>query len=171
MVEDLKALEAAGRLDPEKRFELMDGEVYEMPPIGEGHSGNVNRLNDRLAGQFSGRVILSIQNPLELGAYTLVYPDVALLKPRADFYEGSYAQPSDVFLVIEVAQTSQDYDHRKLSTYAAASVQEVWIMDLPARRTEVYRDPVGSDYLIRQIIPAGQTIHPLAFPNDSVIPL
>jgi Uma2 family endonuclease len=170
-VEDLKALEAAGRLDPEKRFELMDGEVYEMPPIGEGHSGKVNWLNTALGAQFAGRAIISVQNPVELGADNLVYPDVALLKPRADFYESSYAQPADILLAIEVAQTSQDYDHRKLQTYAKAEVREIWIVDLPARCTEVYRNPVGSDYLLRQLIPAGQAIYPLAFPNNPVTPL
>ena len=60
-------------------------------------------------------------------------------EPRID----EESAPDDVLLVIEVADSSLDYDHAKLRIYAAAGVSEVWIVDLQADRVEVYRNPRG----------------------------
>jgi hypothetical protein len=44
-VHDYHRMGEIGVLACDERVELLDGELYEMPPIGDGHIGGVNRLD------------------------------------------------------------------------------------------------------------------------------
>jgi Uma2 family endonuclease len=78
---------------------------------------------------------------------TELYPDIALLERRPDFYSQSHPHPGDVRLVVEVADTTGEYDRRvKVPRYARAGVPEVWVVDLRARAIDVYRQPAGDEY-------------------------
>src|SRR5262249_27522775 len=98
------AMAEAGILKPEDRLELIEGEIYRMPPIGTRHAGCVNRLVDGFAALLSGRrAVLSPQNPVNLTDISEPQSDVTLLRPRADFYGEGHPTPDDVLLVVEVA--------------------------------------------------------------------
>ena len=74
-------------------------------------------------------------------------PDFALLRPRADFYRGAHARPADVLLLIEVADTSLDYDRAvKRALYARHAIPEFWIVDLTSAEVEVCREPGADGY-------------------------
>lgn len=168
-VEELLALDETGKLNPEKRYELLDGEVYEMQPIGEGHANEMDGLVERLVLQFSGRARVRSQNPLYLEPHDLPQPDIALLNPKRD-YSKQHPEPQDVYLVIEVSDSTLAYDRgKKLNRYALAGIREVWIVNLKDNHTEVYRDPMGEEYLTRFVVKAGEAVTPLAFPKDSII--
>ena len=110
-VQDYHRMEAAGIFHEDDRLELLQGEIVEMPPIGPGHASGVNRLmHCFLSLQAEGKVIISVQNPIRLGEYSEPQPDLALLKPRPDFYSRNHPGPEDVFLVVEVMASSTDYD-------------------------------------------------------------
>jgi Uma2 family endonuclease len=130
-----------GILGENDRVELIDGDLIDMAPIGQGHVGMVNRLTEVLVLACSGRAIVSGQNPIRLDARNEPQPDFAILRRRPDFYEtGERAGPIDVLLVIEVADSSLRFDHDvKLPLYARAGIPEVWIVDLRRRVVEVYR--------------------------------
>jgi Uma2 family endonuclease len=167
--EELLALDESGKLDPEKRYELLDGEVYEMQPIGEGHAGEVDNFYEKLFAIFQGRAQIRSQNPIYLDDFDLPQPDFALLKPAPDFYTKAHPRASDIFLVIEVSDTTLSYDRgKKLRRYAEAGIREVWIVNLKDRHTEVYRDPMSEEYLTRFVVKPGQPVSPLAFPKDEV---
>jgi Uma2 family endonuclease len=86
-----------------------------------------------------------------VGQHSEPEPDLMLLKPREDFYEDSNPVPADVLLVVEVADTSLDYDRdTKIPLYAAHGISEVWLVDLQRSRIESYRDPGPEGY--RQIL-------------------
>lgn len=142
-VHEYHAMGEAGILRKEDRVELIDGRIIAMSPIGLPHMRCVNNLTALLVGK--GPFEVSIQNSLRLNNYSEPQPDVVLFRKEDDVPTSFLAQ--DALLAIEVADTSLDYDRGiKLSRYAAAGVPEVWIVDLPSRRVEVYRTPEDERY-------------------------
>ena len=89
-----------------------------------------------------------------------------MLRLRDDFYAQAHPTPSDVFLLVEVADASVEYDRTvKLPLYARSAVPEVWLVDLPQSRVEVYREPMGGAYARVQALRPGDRLAPEAFPE------
>ena len=155
----------AGILGFDERVELLDGELYTLPPQTARHSGTTIALG-YLFRPALDQALQSIHNPIRLSEYSEPQPDVALLRPRPDFYGTSKARPEDVFLLVEVAESSLQYDRRtKLPLYAAAGIPEVWIVNLIARQIEVYPDSAGYHYATATVHTAGETLTPVALPD------
>ena len=122
-VAEYYAMADAGILAPDERVELLDGDVIAMPPINEWHASRVGRFTNTLPAQFQGQAIVWIQNPVRLDDASEPQPDVMLLRWRDDFYESGHPGPADVLLLIEVSDTTVDYDRgAKLAAYAAAGI-------------------------------------------------
>ncbi|MGE0684720.1 MAG: Uma2 family endonuclease [Candidatus Binatia bacterium] len=98
-----------GILAPDVRVELIEGEVIDRPPIGSPHAGTVKYIGNKFAEVVRGKAIVSIQDPLFLDLHSEPH-DIALLRPRPDFYRSAHPTPADVLLLIEVADTSLAYD-------------------------------------------------------------
>ncbi len=147
-VDDYSRMADAGILGEQDRVELIDGELIDMAPIGQGHAAIVNRVNRALVLACGDRAIVSTQNPVRLDRLNEPQPDFAVFRPRADFYEGgSRPGPADILLLIEVADSSLRFDRAvKLPMYARAGIVEVWIIDLKRRVLDVYRGPAGDGY-------------------------
>jgi Uma2 family endonuclease len=146
-VEQYESMAEKGLLAPDARVELIEGVIVDMAAIGSRHAGTVKRLIRALTSAVGGRAILQVQDPLRLGDFSEPEPDLALLKPRDDFYTGSTPTAADALLVIEVSQTSAAYDRDiKLPLYATHGVPEVWIVDLDAGLVRLYRRPEGARY-------------------------
>ncbi|MCG6942455.1 MAG: Uma2 family endonuclease [Thiohalocapsa sp.] len=146
-VEEYLRMGEAGILTEDDRVELIDGEIIDMPPIGIPHSGAVNRVANLFSRLLGDQVILSVQNPIRIGDFSLPQPDIALLRPRDDFYASAYPVPNDILLLVEVAESSVRYDReKKLPLYAAAGVQESWLVDIPAGKLSMYREPSAEGY-------------------------
>ncbi len=165
-VEEYSKMAAAGVLPPEGRRELIDGEIIEMSPIGFDHSGCVTRTDHLFQLRLQGRVLVRVQNPVLLDEYWAPEPDVALVRPRDDFYSSAHPVPADVFLVIEVSDSTLEIDRdTKIPRYGASGIQESWLANLAAGRLEVYRSPGKRGYRKCQRLSKSQTIAPLAFPD------
>ena len=95
-----------GILGPEPRVELIDGEIIDMPPMGAPHAGGVKRLIRVLTQALGERAIVAAQDPIVLGDLSAPQPDLAVLRPRDDFYAEAHPGPEDVLLLIEVAASS-----------------------------------------------------------------
>jgi hypothetical protein len=155
-----------GVLQPEARVELLDGQVIEMSPIGPFHAGAVSRLNRLFVMQSKGRWFVWVQNPVTLDDYSEPQPDLMLLKPGADDYTTALPDPDDVFLLIEVSDSTVASDReKKLPLYGRAGIREVWIVNLPDQTIEVCRDPHFQGYASIEILRPGQQARPLAFPD------
>jgi Uma2 family endonuclease len=148
-----------GILAEDDRVELLDGEVYVMSPIGPSHVALVNRLNKIIMRQIEDDAIISIQNPVQLDDYSEPQPDVAILSLRDDYYDQALARPDDILLIVEVADTSLDYDRdQKLPRYAASNVAEVWIIDVERQTIEQYSQPLQGQYTQLNKILLGNTV-------------
>jgi Uma2 family endonuclease len=158
-----------GLLTEDSRVELIDGVIVDMPPIGPGHSGNVNWFTDVFRELFGGAAQLSIQNPLRLGLRVEPQPDVMLLRIREDHYRTSHPGPEDVLLLIEVADSSLTYDRKtKARIYARAGITDYWIVNLIDGVIEVHREPERARYRSVQVLKRGDGLQPLEFPDISV---
>lgn len=158
-----------GLLAPDARVELIDGEIHDMSPIGPLHSGVVIRLIRFFSLQAKKRWIVSSQNPVGLDNYSEPQPDLVLLKPAPDDYVSHHPAPDDVILLIEVADSSLDFDRgKKLQIYARAGIPEFWIVNLQDSTVEVYRDPHFIGYESKTILRTGEKASPAAFPAAMV---
>jgi Uma2 family endonuclease len=143
---EFRAMVGAGVFRGDARLELVDGEIVEMSPIGSRHAACVRKLN-RLLRAVGDRAWIDVQNPLGISEDNDYYPDVVLLKPRADEYVAEVPDSSAALLVIEVADTTLQFDRNtKKPRYAAAGVSDLWIVDLEGTRVWVHRKPVEGDY-------------------------
>ena len=162
----------AGIIGEKDRIELIDGEMIDMAPIGQGHYGSVNRLTNIFVLAFDGRAVVSVQNPLRLSTADEPLPDFTILRWRDDFYgSGERPRPDDVILVVEVADSSLRYDRTvKLELYARSGLAEYWVLDLKRRVVIVHRQPNGDGYDDIRTLSAGATL-PLAVDPAIVIDL
>jgi Uma2 family endonuclease len=159
----------AGVLRDDDRVELIEGEIVDMTPIGPRHGAVVNRLNHALARACGERAIVQIQGSIRLGLHSEPQPDVALLRPRPDYYESALPGPESVLLLIEVGDTSLAYDRGvKLPLYARAGIRETWLVDLEASRVEVHLEPGPEGYRRSETRGPGDRLAPMALPGVSL---
>jgi hypothetical protein len=158
-----------GLLKPEARVELLNGQILNMSPIGPSHGSAVKRLNDFFSNLPHGRWLLAVQDPIALDDYSEPQPDLILLKRAPDFYEKRHPGPDDVYLLIEVSDSTLAFDREeKLPLYGRAGIREVWIINLPDQTVELYRDPHYHGYTSSVILRPGSQARPLAFPDVAV---
>ncbi|RMH84643.1 MAG: Uma2 family endonuclease [Calditrichaeota bacterium] len=155
-VQDYYRMAEAGILTEDDRVELIDGEIVEMSPVGSQHAGCVDRLNRMFNRACQENFIVRVQGPVRLDQYSEPEPDVAILKPRPDYYTSGHPGPAEVMLIIEVADTTADYDRQvKMPLYARAGIELAWLVDLPRQVIEVYSDPQPDGYARRQTFHRG----------------
>ena len=164
-VDEYLAMEAAGILHEDDRVELIDGEIIIMPPIGDPHEVSTDWLTRLFVPPLIGRAIVRVQGAIRLNDRSAPQPDIAVLRERPLSAVGPYFPP-DVYLVIEVADSTLAYDQgAKLARYAAAGIPEVWVANLRAREVTAYAEPSGSEYAVVQVYQAEDSISPRAFPD------
>jgi len=154
-----------GIFSEDDRVELVCGEIIEMSPIGEPHAACVGRLTQDIILLLLRSAIVWVQNPIVLDDYSEPQPDVAVLRPRADFYGQAHPRPEDVLLVIEVSDTTLGYDRKiKAPLNARSGIPETWIVNLPEERIEVFADPAGGNYQTVESYSRGEEVqsHALA---------
>lgn len=140
--------------------ELLNGDIVYMSPVGNIHIGCVNRINMFFSSRLAGKVIVSIQNPIEAGEFSEPEPDVAICRLREDFYASSKASAEDILLVIEVSDSSLEKDREvKLPIYAKAGIQVCWIVNLRERQIEIYTNPEEEVYKKREIVKSKDRIY------------
>lgn len=165
-VRDLERMREVGIFREEDRVELMNGEPIQVPPIGNAHAGAVNRIANRLAAAVVPRAIVSTQNPVQLDSLDLLRPDVALLRPRADYYAGSLPAATDILLICEVGEREAGYDRDlKLPLYARHRIPEVWLVDLPKRCLWRCADPSDLGYARINPVVDLRVLAPFALPD------
>jgi Uma2 family endonuclease len=174
-VDDYYRMADAGLFPIGTRTELIEGDVVEMCAIGNRHAGCVNRLGNVLNRSLGNAAVVAVQNPVRLNDFSEPQPDIALLKARDDFYSNSHPTPADVLLIIEVADTSVEFDRRvKLPLYARAGIPETWVMVLPKDVIEVHSQPANGKYQKVQRLKRGRrlvspTVAGLSFNVDDLL--
>jgi Uma2 family endonuclease len=148
-VADYYRMAETGILAPDARVELIDGEIIDMAPPGISHAASVLLLTHALVRAAGDRALVLVQNPVRLNPYSEPQPDLALLRPRDDFYREHHPRAHDVLLIIEVAATSLRFDREtKLPLYARHGIPEMWLVDLGSKRLVRHRAPQQGAYTL-----------------------
>jgi Uma2 family endonuclease len=170
-VDEYQRMVDAGILTKRDRVELVHGEIVHMTPIGHRHAAAVAAVLAPFIRRLEDRAVVWSQGSLPLPPRSMPEPDVLVLRSRADFYREAAPRAEDVFLVIEVADSSLRYDRLvKMPLYAAAGVPEAWIVDVESRRIETYRQPHNAGYADVNMFARDAAVTPAAFP-DLAIPV
>lgn len=148
-----------GILPEESGWELIDGEIIHRMTIGSRHASIVRRLEKYLERNFGDFVMVSGQNPIHVDEHNEPEPDIALLKPREDFYAEKHPAPDDVLLVIEVSDSTLEYDREtKKNLFAEAGIKEFWLINLRDDTIETYSDPSKGIYYQMRIFGRGEIV-------------
>jgi len=167
-VEQFQLMYERGVFADSDRYELINGEITTMSPIGRKHAACVNRLSKLLEKKLGDRVILSVQNSILLADKSQPQPDIAVLKYRDDFYEDALPTPADILLIIEVADSSLDYDRDvKANLYAAAGIPQMWLFDVNTKMITGFSQPSELGYKQIYRYTQGDRLSILAF--DDVV--
>ncbi|MDC0832570.1 Uma2 family endonuclease [Geitlerinema sp. CS-897] len=141
-IEDYHRLIELGFFKEGDRIELIRGELVEMAAKGKRHTVCCMNLLEELAILLKGTAKIRCQDPIELPNLSEPEPDFAIVRMREDNYLKTHPQPEDIFLVIEIADSSLQFDREvKLPVYAEAGIENVWIFNLISDRLETYTQP------------------------------
>jgi Uma2 family endonuclease len=170
-VYDYHKMADAGILREGERVELIRGEIIRMSPIHPPHNGTIHRANRSLVRIVGDNAIVGVQGSIRLDEYDEPQPDLYLLRPKDDFYASAHAGPADILLIIEIADSSLDYDRTtRLQLYAEAGIPEYWISDLQKECVMAYSEPAGNTYHTSRQFHRGETLAPKLLP-ECVVPV
>ena len=168
-VAEFERMIAANIWPEDERLELIEGELIAMSPLNAPHAYTVQILLYLFIRRLEQQALVWAQNPMRLDDGTRPEPDVMLLRYRADFYRHRLPTPADVLLVIEVSDTTLDYDREiKARLYAHAGIPELWVVDLNGKRVIVFRNVVNGEYTRIESFQTRETIAPTALPDVTV---
>jgi Uma2 family endonuclease len=174
-LEDYHWLIEHGFFHEDERVELIQGVLHQMSPKGLRHAACLTRGLRIFNAALSDRACVRAQDPITLpGSNSEPEPDLVVAQWREDDYATHHPLPEDVLLVIEIADSSLDYDRRvKVPLYAASGISEFWLVNLQEDKIEVYREPtspaVGTPYYRQhQITSVQDTVTPTRFPDCAI---
>ena len=165
-VQDYHRMAESGILRSDERVELLEGQIIKMAAKGTAHSAAVTRIERLLRNRLGDRVLLRFQDPVRLNDHSEPEPNVAVVHPDPLYYEDHHPTPAEVFLLIEVADTSLKFDcETKALAYARSGIADYWVLDVNDRKLHVYRSPSADGYQSETILAEALTVAPLAFPE------
>ncbi len=160
-----------GFFHEDDHIELVRGEIIQMVAKSTAHATCLRKLLRELPKIFTDRAIIQSQSPIIIPPNSEPEPDFAIVKNKDDNYLSGHPQPSDVLLVIEVADSSLNYDQDvKVPLYAEAGISNYWIFNLGDNYLESYSEPYQDNqgkygYLHRRIVLPNQVISLPGFPD------
>jgi len=152
---------------PEKRVQLVDGEIYLMLPQNPPHASSVTRVSRLLERAFGSGFHARIQLPLACGELHDLEPDIAMVKGEPDDYGQEH--PRTAALVIEISDSTLAFDRKKKGrAYARALIADYWIVNLIEGCLEVYRQPGKKGYKPCEVLESDAIVTPLALPKAKI---
>lgn len=166
-VEEYYRLIEAGILREGDRVELIEGEIVEMSPMKPRHANTIIKATNRLVPLVLPAAMVSVQCPIQIGTRSLPEPDLAIV--RAERPADAHPAPADIFVAIEVADSSLEYDRTiKLPLYATAGIPETWLCNLGNDTIERHGTPRDGRYTQIAIFGRGDLLTSLVLPGISI---
>jgi Uma2 family endonuclease len=170
-VDEYHRMIAAGILAPDDHVELLEGHIIEMVPQEPPHASTTSSFGNDFVLLFSGKAWVRQQLPITITPNSEPEPDIAVVKIDPNRYRDRHPTPADIYLLVEVADSTLSYDrNRKAKVYAKANIPEYWVINVKQRQILVFRNPQGERYQDEQVLEVGDAIAPVSFP-DVVIEL
>ncbi|MEO0756230.1 MAG: Uma2 family endonuclease [Cyanobacteria bacterium J06648_16] len=166
---DYHRMAEVGIIAADERLELIAGQIVQKMPKGPAHSALCKRIEKLLERRLGEQVLVRLQDPIQLDDYSEPEPDIAVVHPDDGFYADRHPSPDDVYLIIEVADTTVSRDlGAKANLYAAAGIQDYWVFNVSTQQLHVFREPYADGYQRQLILSAQQSIEILAFPDCQI---
>jgi Uma2 family endonuclease len=156
-----------GILDPNERTELIAGQIVIMTAKGTPHVLTLRILANVLENALGDKsVFVSTQDPIRLDNFSEPEPDLAIVKGTILDYAEHHPVPEDIYLVIEVADSTLKQDCEvKDKLYARSKIAEYWVIDINNRQVRIFRDPTPTGYGSQLILTETHSVSPLVFPE------
>lgn len=173
-LDEYHRLTELGFFHEDDHIELINGEIIEMASKGKAHETCLRKLWKELPKILGDKATLQSQAPIALPPNSEPEPDFAIVQNRADDYLSAHPKPADVFLVMEVSDSSLAYDQDvKIPLYAKAGIVDYWIFNLFDNFLECYSEPYQDNqgkygYLNKRIVLSNQVINFPCFPDLSL---
>lgn len=137
----------AGVFDEPKRLELIYGDLREKETVNPPHATTTSRIAQQMRGLFQAQFCIREEKPVRLGNDTEPLPDIAVVVGVNEDYELRHPNAQDTLLLIEVADTTADYDTgEKARMYARSGVNDYWVVLVNRRELLVFRTPTPDGY-------------------------
>jgi Uma2 family endonuclease len=163
-IEEYHQLIATGVL-AERRVELLQGLIIDMTPEGVSHAANASRTTKYLARLLLDRAEIRDGHPITLPNNSEPEPDIAIVRCPDTIYDEHHPYPEDIFWLIEYSDSTLSKDlGAKRDVYAAAGIQEYWVVNLQESCLIVFRNLMGDRYQEELRLDSG-SIDPVAFPD------
>ncbi|NEO41492.1 MAG: Uma2 family endonuclease [Moorea sp. SIOASIH] len=166
-VEEYHRMAKVGILQPDERVELIAGQIIrQMSPQGTPHATAIRLTRRLLDNRLGEQGLVQTKLPIQLSNYSEPEPDLAVVMPDELRYLDHHPTPSEIYLIIEVADTTLKRDcELKANHYAEAKIADYWVIDLTNRQLHVFLKPTDKGYQSQVILAEEQIISPLQFPD------
>ena len=153
------------------RVELLDGRICNVSRLSPEEATALRLTALSLRTAFSDGFLVSTRMPVTLSDCSEPEPDVSVAPGTPRDYSDQHPGPSDTLLLVEVSSSNDLTKDRglKMAAYAGAGIADYWIVNLPDRQLEVYREPtpVGI-YTHFRVYRSGDSVAPLSAPDHPV---
>jgi Uma2 family endonuclease len=158
-----------GILAANEQVELIAGQIVQKMPKGPAHSALCKRIEKLLERRLGDQVLVRLQDPIRLDRYSEPEPDIAVVHPQDDFYADHHPGPNEIYLIIEISDTTLDRDlGTKADLYAAAGIIDYWVFNIATQQLHIFREPQPDGYQRQLILKGQQSIAPVTFPDCNV---
>jgi Uma2 family endonuclease len=158
-----------GVLGEDERVELIEGRIVRMAPKNVNHAIAASRANRKFNKLTGDQAIVRVQDPILLNDYSEPEPDITLVAPPDERYLDHHPKPKDIFLVLEIAESSLAYDRdEKGPLFARNGIIQFCLLNLQNRELEDYRHPRRDGYRSKQTYSENQSFNLVAFPKITV---
>lgn len=168
-VDDYHRMIATQILIAENKVELLEGQIIEMSPQLPPHSATTQVASDYLRELLAGKATIRVQLPVTVRPNSEPEPDIAVVRINPQRYVNSHPIPDDIFLLVEVADSTLSKDrNQKSRTYAKAKIPEYWVLDVISQQVYVFREPGKDGYGQESVLDVDTTLSLVAFPEIEV---
>jgi Uma2 family endonuclease len=169
-VEEYHRMAEVGILQADEPIELVAGQIiYKMSPQGITHATTIRIVRRLLENNLGEKVLVQTQLPIQLNDFSEPEPDVSLVMADELRYVDHHPTPSEVYLIIEVADSILKKDcELKAIDYGSSGIKDYWVLDVNQRQLYVFREATPEGYNRKIIVGEHEQICPLEFPNLSI---
>lgn len=165
-VDEYHRMIAAGIITTQDCVELLEGYIIEMVPQEPPHASTTSSVGNDFVLLFSGKAWVRQQLPITIPPNSEPEPDIAVVRLDPNRYRDAHPSPEDVYLLIEVSDSTLKFDReQKSKIYAQANILEYWVIDVKQKKIVVFRQPQNDSYQSQQILNSNDIISPNAFPE------
>ncbi|MEG5159477.1 Uma2 family endonuclease [Microcoleus sp. AT3-A2] len=168
-VKEYHKLGEMGFFHPEERVELLSGNIIKMSAKGTAHTSATRRTASVLSDLLGNQAAVYTQDPIALDDNSEPEPDIAVVRIDSFDYATHHPTPSEVYLIIEVADSSLTFDREvKAKAYARSGIADYWVLNVNERQLHVFREPTENGYQSEVILGETASISPLEFPAFNI---